>query len=144
MKSLDTNLLFYSINRQSPEHGAAHSLVQAALGEPSEWIVADQVWFELYRLLRNPVTVERPLSGAEADQTIDWYRNRSGWSRCAWEPLFMDRMRALWRTPEFRARRTFDVVLALTLGVNGVSEFYTRNTKDFDGLGLFAVIDPLA
>jgi len=144
MKSLDTNLLFYSINTQAPEHAAAQALIRRALTTPAEWIVADQVWFELYRLLRNPVAVEKPLSGAQADQTIDWYRNRTGWSRCAWEPLLMDRMRSLWQKNQFRARRTFDVVLALTLGANGVTEFYTRNTRDFADLGLFAVIDPLA
>jgi hypothetical protein len=53
-------------------------------------------------------------------------------------------MRNAWRTHDFRARRTFDVVLALTLEANGVTEFYTRNTKDFEDLGLFMAIDPLA
>ena len=29
-------------------------MIESALAEPAEWIVADQVYFELYRLLRNP------------------------------------------------------------------------------------------
>jgi len=144
MKSFDTNLLLYAINEQAPEHATALALVQSALVAPADWIVADQVWFELYRLLRNPVVVKKPLTGAEADRVIDWYRNRSGWSRCAWEPVLMDRMRRVWRTSDFRARRTFDIVLSLTLAANGVTEFYTRNTKDFEDLGLFSVTNPLA
>ncbi len=144
MKSLDTNLLFYSINTLAPEHQRSRVFVQSALADPSQWMVADQVWFELYRLLRNGVIVPRPLSALEADETIDWYRNRSGWSRCAWEPFLMDRLRSRWQKNDFPARRTFDLVLALSLQANGVTDFYTRNTRDFEGLGFTAVIDPLA
>ena len=143
MKSLDTNLLFYSINTLVPEHQGSRAFILQALAQPSEWIVADQVWFELYRLLRNPVLTETPLSATEADETIDYFRNRSGWSRCAWEPVTMDKLRKHWRVQSFPPRRTFDLVLAHTLKANGVTEFYTHNTKDFAEYGFFRVTDPL-
>jgi len=44
----------------------------------------------------------------------------------------------------FPARRTFDLVLAVTLHRNGVETFYTRNPTDFDGFGWFRVVDVLA
>ncbi len=144
MKSLDTNLLFYSINTQVPEHPRARLFVETALSRPSEWIVADQVWFELYRLLRNPVATKKPLTALQADKTIDYFRNRSGWSRCAWEPRTMENLRSHWKKNDFPPKRTFDLILALTLKANGVKEFYTRNTKDFDDLGFFTLINPLA
>ena len=54
MKSGDTNLLLYAMNRGCAEHATAKAWLEAALAEPREWIFADQVLFELYRLLRHP------------------------------------------------------------------------------------------
>ena len=142
MKSLDTNVLLYATNSDCPEHGVARSLVQRALAEPGEWIVADQVYFELYRLLRNPAVLESPLGASEAADLVQWYRSRSGWSHCAWEPGMMQSLSAHWRQSDFAARNTFDLVLAVTLHRNGVTEFYTRNTADFSDLGLFRVVAP--
>ena len=118
MNSIDTSVLLYAINRDCPEHGAAIGLVRRALAEPSSWIVADQVWFELYRLLRNPSVLSAPLSAADAAETIEWYRGRSGWL-------------------------TFDAVLAATLKAHGVRTLYTRNSRDFRTMGLFEVSDPI-
>ncbi|HDQ15372.1 MAG TPA: hypothetical protein ENN41_11225 [Sediminispirochaeta sp.] len=90
MRSIDTNILLYAINSDCPEHKASLKFIGHALEEPLSWIIADQVWFELYRLLRNQVVLSRPLSAAEAVDTIQWYRYRSGWLSCAWEPNMMD------------------------------------------------------
>ena len=77
MKSLDTNILLYSINSDCPEHTICKQLVNKALIEKDQWIVADQVFFELYRLLRNPVVLQKPLTASEAADTINWYREKS-------------------------------------------------------------------
>ena len=143
MKSLDTNLLLYAINEDCPEHEACADLVRHALAEPESWIVADQVWFELYRLLRNPAVLTHPLDAPDAAGTVSWYRNKSGWLHCAWECDMMPRLAELWKRESFPARRGFDLVLAATLSQNGVKQLYTRNTKDFDDFGFFAVTNPL-
>jgi len=106
--------------------------------------VADQVYFELYRLLRNPVVLERPLAAADAWDRIDLFRNRSGWMHCAYETSFMDDVADHLRSNGFGARRTFDLILAVTLKRHSVTTLYTRNTDDFRTLGWFKVIDPLA
>jgi predicted nucleic acid-binding protein len=49
LKSLDTNILLYAINADCAEHKNCSALVRTSIEEPGEWIVADQVWFELYR-----------------------------------------------------------------------------------------------
>jgi toxin-antitoxin system PIN domain toxin len=144
VNSLDTNILLYAINTDCPEHARCHALVQKAISETNGWIVADQVWFELYRLLRNPAVLQMPLDATTAASTISWYRTASGWLNCAWEPAFMTQLGACWKMADFRARSTFDLVLAITLAQNGVETFHTRNTSDFDDLGLFGVVNPLA
>lgn len=143
MKSMDTNILLYALNRDCAEHAACLALVRHALDEPEAWIVADQVWFELYRLLRNGSVLKHPLTAAEAAAAVRWYRDRSGWLHCAWETGMMRQLGDLWGATPFPARRTFDAVLAVTLAHNGVREFYTRNTKDFEGYSAFRAISPL-
>lgn len=144
MKSLDTNILLYAINEDCAEHEACRNLVQVALKDSSSWIIADQVWFELYRLLRNPSVLKHPLSPEKATASIAWYRDRSGWLRCAWEPEIMATALPFFRDPDFPARRVFDLVLALTLLHNGVTEFATRNTRDFEAFGFATLVNPLA
>jgi toxin-antitoxin system PIN domain toxin len=144
MKSLDTNILLYAINKDCPEHKACSDLIRYALGEPESWIIADQVWFELYRMLRNPAVLSHPLSASDAAASVAWYRNKSGWLHCAWETGMIGQLESIWKDATFPARRSFDLVLALTLKNNRVNQFYTRNTKDFDDFGFFSVMNPLA
>lgn len=143
MNSLDTNILFYGINQDCSEHKASYEIIESALLNPEQWVIADQVWFELYRLLRNPKVLEHPLSTIEATQVIQWYREQSGWLHCAWEPEFMDELVSVLRNPSFPPHRLFDAVLAITLKAHGVTIFYTRNTKDFQDFNFFQTIDPL-
>lgn len=143
MQSLDTNILLYAINRDCAEHEPCRALVATALDRPNDWVIADQVWFELYRLLRHPRVLHRPLDAQTAAKTVQWYREQSGWQPCAWSPSQMPRLHAQWANPDFPARRTFDAVLALTLRANGVTRFYTRNVRDFTGAGFAEVVDPV-
>lgn len=143
MKSIDTNIFLYAVNRDCPEHAASLRLVRKALEEPQSWIIADQVWFELYKLLRSPAVLAKPLSAAKAAHTIEWYRRRSGWLACAWEPGMMPSLLRRLTDASFPSRNTFDLVLAVTLKAYGVELFYTRNTEDFRQLKLFEVENPV-
>jgi toxin-antitoxin system PIN domain toxin len=144
MKSLDTNILLYAINKDCPEHTACSDLVRHALGEPEAWIIADQVWFELYRLLRNPRVLSQPLEAPDAAAAVSWYRNKSGWLHCSWDIGMFGQLEGFWKAGSFPARRSFDLVLATTLKNNGVKEFHTRNTKDFEAFDFFTLVNPLA
>lgn len=144
MKSLDTNVLLYAINKDCPEHKACASVVEQALKEPESWIIADQVWFELYRLLRNPAVLSHHLGAVDAAAAVYWYRNKTGWLHCAWEIDMMEQVEKVWKDASFAARRNFDLVLAVTLKNSYVKEFYTRNVKDFEAFGFFTLVNPLA
>jgi predicted nucleic acid-binding protein len=144
LQSMDTNILLYAINADCPEHTVCADFVKTALDRGDEWIVADQVWFELYRLLRNPIVLSKPLSSGEAADTVAWYRNTTGWQHCAWEPRMMAMLASRWALDSFPVRRSFDLILAITLKEHGIEVFHTRNTKDFEGLNYFRVVNPLA
>lgn len=45
--------------------------------------------------------------------------------------------------PAFPRRRTYDLVLGVTLRNNGVTEFYTRNVADFREAGFERIVNPI-
>ena len=143
MRSLDTNILLYATNADCPEHDAARRMIESALAEPADWIVADQVYFELYRLLRNPAVLERPLTAAQSADVIDYYRRQSGWGRCAWEPRLFSQLFPYLTAENSKATHVFDLVLAFTLQDADVSILYTRNTRDFAEVASFELVNPI-
>ena len=118
-------------------------MVESAIQKPTSWIIADQVWFELYRLLRNPAVLKNPLTSGTAIAAVDWYRQKSGWLHCAWETDFMDQAKPWLQQASFPLCRTYDLTLAITLKSNGVRQFYTHNAKDFADFGFFDLVDPV-
>lgn len=52
LSSLDTNLLLYAANEGAGENIFCKLLMRKVIGEPSGWIIADQVYLELYRAIR--------------------------------------------------------------------------------------------
>lgn len=143
MNSLDTNILIYAVNADCQEHERAIAIYQSMLDSPEEWILSDQVLFEFYRALRNSRILEHPLGHHEALDQITILREKSGIQHCAyetdfWPDLFRDHSN---KNP--KSSHIFDRVLAVTLRKNGVTCFYTRNTKDFLGAGFEHLVNPL-
>ena len=143
MNSLDTNILLYAVNADCPEHSHAAEVYQLMLDAPEEWILSDQILFEFYRAQRNPRILEHPLGHQQALQQIVFLREKSGVQHCAyetsfWPDLFRDNAN---KNP--KSAHIFDRVLAVTLIQNGVTCFYTRNTKDFTDVGFEKLINPI-
>jgi predicted nucleic acid-binding protein len=143
VKSLDTNVLLYAADEDCREHAAAIRLVNEALGSPAEWMLADQVLFEMYAGLRHPGVFAKPLSAAQAARRVAFLREESGFSFCCHELRSWPMIHAGLSAPAFPRRRTYDLVLAVTLRVNGVTEFYTRNVADFRDAGFTGLVNPI-
>jgi len=139
--SIDTNLLLYSLNRDCPEHGAARAFVEACSGR-TDVAIAELVLVELYVLLRNPAVVRKPLEAGEAASLCQVFRRHPHWVLVDTAAV-MDRVWAAAAGPGVARRYIFDARLAHTLLDNGVKEFATRNTRDFEGFGFERVLDPL-
>lgn len=141
--SLDTNILLYASNADCVEHPAALAVVEQALDEPAEWVVADQVLFEWYKALRNPRILARPLGAVEATARVRFLREQTGIRRCAYRLDLAGRVLAELEQVLFPYQRTHDVLLAVTLRAYGVERFYTRNTRDFETAGFLELINPI-
>jgi uncharacterized protein len=145
VNSGDTNLLLYAMNRGCAEHAAAKAWLDAALASPREWIFADQVLFELYRLLRHPKVMAKPLSAKAAVAQIEWFREETGFLHCGYEVARWGGVLAALQAQENRSGLlVHDAVLAETLRAQGVTRFYTRNADDFVDFEFFEVVNPLA
>ena len=144
MNSIDTNLLLYALDATSPAHEESYEIYRRLYEESDAWVLADQTLFELYRALRNPQILERPLSYRKAVAQVEEIRSRSQAHHVAYETGLWPKVLGLL---EKSARRkgvlVCDAILAVTLHANGVTRFYTRNTKDFEAFGLFEIEDPL-
>ncbi len=142
MKSVDTNILVYASDADCAEHAPAKAMMDRALQERFDWVVAEQVWFEFYKALRNPRVFRHPLSGPEAARRVRLLRDESGLGRCQYEAASFPSVARLLAGEDFPYQRTHDAILAVTLRDAGVTTFFTRNVKDFAGVG-FAVENPI-
>ncbi|MBN1269184.1 MAG: PIN domain-containing protein [Kiritimatiellae bacterium] len=111
--------------------------------ETAETAVCELVLMELYTLLRNPKVCARPLSAGAASEVVQSFRRHPYWRVLDYAPEIADEMWALAARSAARLR-IYDIRLALTLRHHGVTEFATRNVKDFQGFGFTRVWDPLA
>lgn len=143
MNSLDTNILIYAINSGCEEHGRAKQVYETMLTNATDWIISDQVLFELYRGLRNSKILERPLSHRQALQQIEFLREDSGVLHCAYQTHFWKHLTQGFIDIERKSAHIFDRILAITLLQNGVNTFYTRNTKDFASFNFKTLVNPI-
>ena len=141
--SLDTNILLYAANEDAPEHGICKGFLQKIIENPVDWVIADQVYLELYRALRSPKVMTHPLSAPQAASHVSLLRDGMGLMHCGYTTECWDRLFRHLQAEDFPYRRTHDAVLAATLLSHGVRTFYTRNIKDFVSAGFDQVTNPI-
>jgi len=143
LSSLDTNILLYAANEDAAEHAICKEFLQNVIGDPSDWVIADQVYLELYRALRNPKVMSHPLTPKQAASHVSAIRDEMGIMHCGYTSECWSGLIQKLEVDDFPFRRTHDAVLAATLLSHGVKTFYTRNTKDFVSAGFQELINPV-
>lgn len=144
MLSIDTNILFHAINEDSPKHPAAYAWL-ASIQLQEDVAISEFILAELYGLLRNPAVLQQPLAATEAVDVIEIYRTHPRWRLIGFPAESRSLHDVLWknaRGSSFAFRRLYDTRTALTMVAQGVTEFATVNTKDFEGAGFRRVWNP--
>jgi len=142
VRSCDTNVLLYYLNRDCPEQAAAARYLQANWNR-QDFAICELVLVELYVLLRSRAVLSKPLRPAAALNVIRRFRRHPHWAIIDYPGKLMD---AIWKqaeAPGFPVRGVFDARLAHTLLHHGVREFATRNTKHFQHFGFEKLINPI-
>lgn len=145
MIGLDTNLLFAAIEKHHENHSGARGFLES-LQTRDDIAVSEFVLVELYGLLRNPVTVRKPLGAASAVRACQAFRTHPHWRLLGFPPDSPIVHNQLWKiaaSQGFARRRIYDMRLGLSLIHQGVTDFATVNVKDFDGVGFARVWNPL-
>ncbi|MDN5871766.1 MAG: PIN domain-containing protein [Nitrococcus sp.] len=142
MISLDTNLLLYAFNGDCEEHAASNRFLHECACR-DDVAICELVLVEFYQLLRNPAVLLKPCEAAEAVELCQSLRNNPRWALIDSAPI-MDQVWKLAARQSTSRRWIFDARIALTLLHHGVTEFATRNSRDFDGFGFKRVWDPTA
>lgn len=146
MLCCDTNLLLPAVERNNQHHSAAAAFLET-LQEREDVAVSELVLLELYNLLRNPAVLAKPLRAAEATEVCQAFRHHPRWQVLGFPPDSRAFHQAFWprlAEPGFARRRSYDWRLALCLVRQGVTEFATVNTKDFQDAGFQRVWNPLS
>ena len=137
MISIDTNILFHAWARDSSNHEPALEWINSIKNDTGI-AVSEFVRTEFYRLLRNPVLLKHPLSGAKAVDVIQSYREHPRWRLIGFPNGGRTFHEQIWekaRERGFAFRRIYDVRFGFTLIAQGVTELATVNVKDFQTLG---------
>lgn len=141
MISFDTNLLFPALEPSHADHEPARAWLASLEGPVA---ISELVLMELYSLVRNPAVAARPLAPAKAVALIETLRSNPRW-RLLDAPSGL--MAEVWRRaaePGYGRRRIFDARIGISLARQGVTDFATRNMRDFQDLGFARVFDPIA
>ena len=142
MTAFDTNILFPALEPSHADHGAARAFLGRLQAEGGG-VLCELVLVETYVLVRNPAICARPLDGPAATALIQTLRRNPRWQLVDYPGGVMEDVWNLSAAPGFARRRVFDARLAVTLLHHGVTEFATRSTSHFEGLGFARVWDPL-
>jgi toxin-antitoxin system PIN domain toxin len=139
--SFDTNILFAALESGAANHHAAREFLDQRRDDESV-VLCELTLLELYTLLRNPRICRKPLTAPHAVETIQTLRRHPTWRVVDYAPQITE---SIWtRAAQSPARLTiYDTRLALTLRHHNVTDFATRNVKDFQGFGFKKVWDPL-
>lgn len=140
MLSIDTNIFVHAVNKDADHHQAARIFLEEAVTR-QDVILAEYILVELYLLLRNPLVFARPLSSGTAASICRRFRTNPNWQVVECRPV-MDEVWARAERADFSRRRIIDVRLGLTLVAAGVTQFATRNRRDFLDIGFGRVFDP--
>ena len=145
MFAIDTNILIYAHNAGSAFHAKASVFVKKIVAQRDEngqhvVGVPAQVYAEFINVITRQ-TIEKPLSLVDAVQIVEKYI-KARIPTIHGQPTQIHTFLEIARSTTTR-KKTFDIYLAATLKDNGIENFYTVNTDDFQDFPFLKLVNPL-
>ena len=144
--AIDTNLLVYAHNRNSPFHESAKNFIETVMNERDEngnlsVCIPAQVFIEFISVVTSN-KLKTPLSISQATAIVQDYLD-AGITILTQKDSYLDNAIELLEQVTSR-KRVFDVAIAAILKDNQVSGIYTVNVEDFEGFTFLEAINPLS
>lgn len=140
---VDTNILIYGVDRDSPDHLLCHSLLEKWRRQATPWYVTWGIVYEFLRIVTHPRVLKKPMSNDAAWSFID--------------ALFASpQLHLLIETENHRyvakevfkevknltGNLVFDTHTAILMRERGIRKIYTRD-RDFNRFPFIEAIDPV-
>jgi len=140
---IDTGVLIYAADQDSPHHRACRERLEGWRRQPAPVFLTWSICYEFLRVTSHPRVFHRPWPVAEGWRFLQAVLASPGVALL--EPT--QRHAAvlevtLTELPELRGNRVHDLHIAVLMREHGVSRIYTRDT-DFHRFGFLTVLDPL-
>ena len=139
---VDTNILVYAANRDSPFHRPCRRLVEESMGRRSAWYLTWGICYEFLRVVTHPRVLRSPWRIEPAWKFLGTLLDSAGLGVL----LPTDRHRGvieelLREVPRLAGNIIHDVHTAALMREHGIGRIYTRDT-DFHRFPFLDVVDP--
>jgi toxin-antitoxin system PIN domain toxin len=140
---VDTNVLVYVADRDSPFHVPCREALDAWRGQASAWYVTWPILYEFLRVATHPRIMREPWSAGDARGFVDSTLAAPGLGVLS----ATDRHQAVLakvieEIPHLSGNLMHDLHTAVLMREHGISKIYTRDT-DFHRFPFLEVVDPL-
>lgn len=126
---LDTNVLVFAHDAQSPRYKAARALCNRGLAGELTLCLTPQVLMEFYAVVTNPARVTTPRTSEEALREVEALQ--TAFELLAPLPDLHDQVFRLVATSGVTGRHIFDLALAATMLGHDVHTIYTHDPRTF-------------
>lgn len=143
MTLIDSNILVYAHNADSPHYERAKRLIKDGLDEKISICCSVQNLIEFYSIITNPKRVQKPLGPPEACEVVELYFQTPEIK--VLEPSINTYLRVIHLARQYKIAKAqiFDALLAATMEENDVIEIFTADVEHFQTFPFVTAINPL-
>ena len=140
---VDTNILIYAADSDSPEHQKCRDLVESWRSQSTPWHITWGIVYEFLRVSTHPNVFRMPFALANA-----WVFIEAILASSSITPLMPTERHqtvaseVFHEIPDIRGNLIFDAYTAILMREHGIKTIYTRDT-DFNRFPFIDVIDPV-
>ena len=143
--AIDTNILVYAYNLDSPLNTRASSFLEGeVLTGNIKACLPYQSLYEFYATITDPQRVEKPVEPNKAKEIIETYKNARNIPKIYPRKSNLLNVLDLISKYNISKQEIFDIVFVATLLDNRVEGIITRNTRHFERFEFFQILNPLS
>lgn len=140
---IDTNILVYANNEDSPFHSKCKSIVEKAISGEIQAAISIQNLVEFYAVMTDKRRVEHPLSPVKAKELVEFYKDCENIQIIIPSYQTLETIMKLAAKHKPKAQSIFDYLLVAIMTDNNIHEIYTTNTDHFKPFDSIKTINPL-
>lgn len=143
MQLVDTNILVYAADADSPWHARARDFLESLRIRPDAWYTTWPILYEFMRVTTHPRVMQRPWTATEAWAFVAVLLASPGLEVLAPTSRHADvAEQVVAEFPMVAGNLIHDLHTAVLMREHGVRRIYTRDT-DFHRFSFLEVVDPL-